>query len=64
MTKQDDDRNQTGGNAELSADDDTESNDSGSVDEDDLVPADVKRGEQPDNLRRRSDWFQKRSGRR
>lgn len=29
---------------------------------DDLSPYEPKRGERPDNLQRRSDWFQKRTG--
>ena len=29
---------------------------------DDLSPNETKRGERPDNLQRRSDWFQKRTG--
>jgi hypothetical protein len=29
---------------------------------DELSPYEPKRGERPDNLQRRSDWFQKRTG--
>lgn len=30
--------------------------------DDELTPSDQKIGERPDNLKRRSDWFQKRTG--
>ncbi len=46
-----------------SDDTDHKSGDRNDDDDDQLTPAE-KIGERPDNLRRRSDWFQKRTGKR
>lgn len=60
MRKTDDDVKETTTDR-TDADADTNSRDENDTDE--LRPAE-KIGERPDNLRRRSDWFQKRSGKR
>ena len=62
MKKRDEDTNNaedTGGAKDQAADNEQAHDRAG---EDELTPYDQKIGERPDNLSRRSDWFQKRCG--
>jgi hypothetical protein len=61
MKKADDELNKNPESDASDSDDNEESRDRNAVDENDLPPA-GNRGERADNLRRRSDWFQKRTG--
>lgn len=58
--KKRDDKNDSASDDAKDVEDEENSEDESSAD--DLSPNETKRGERPDNLQRRSDWFQKRSG--
>jgi hypothetical protein len=60
MHRDDDDQTETDKDQTASVNDDKSNKDD--VDEDETGSDRTKRGEGPDNLRRRSEWFQKRSG--
>ena len=60
MKKQDDETNNAEDAGAEEAGNDKQAHDG--LRDDELTPSDEKIGERPDNLSRRSDWFQKRTG--